>query len=75
MDENENRDLCADLRKKVSDIVVDGEKSVRVSCGYVYGLVEQAGDVRMMLKQADMLMYQVKKTGKDNIRGAPFTRA
>ena len=47
---------------------------VTISGGYVYGKTEGSEDLRLMIHQADVRLYEVKSQGKNQISGGKFHR-
>lgn len=47
---------------------------VSFSAGYVYGECELSCDLRLMMHQADSLLYEAKKKGKNQFGNAPYSR-
>lgn len=52
--------------------VNEGNHGVKLSMGYTYGMVTNAIDIRSMLKFADELLYEVKKSGKNSALGKRY---
>lgn len=44
------------------------------SAGYVYGKTVLMDDLRLMLRQADELLYEAKNAGKNLFIGKPYNR-
>lgn len=47
---------------------------VHFSAGYVYGKTVLQDDLRLMLRQADSVLYETKAGGKHGFRGCPYDR-
>lgn len=52
--------------------VKDGKRGVQLSMGYTYGVVTNVIDIRSMLKFADELLYEVKRSGKNGSLGKRY---
>ena len=64
-----------DLNEQLEEIYLDDQKlPVHFSAGYVYGKAVLGDDVRLMLRQADELLYSAKGKGKNTYIGAPYDR-
>ena len=48
---------------------------ISFSAGYVHGIPEEIQDLRNMISQADEMLYEAKKAGKDQFRGNEFDRS
>ncbi len=49
-------------------------EEVSFSGGYVYGECELACDLRLMMRQADALLYEAKKNGKNQFGSGRYSR-
>ncbi|HAM15452.1 MAG TPA: hypothetical protein DCP91_06260 [Eggerthellaceae bacterium] len=66
----------AELRERIREITVEGsEDPVHFSAGYVYGKPAAQSDLRLMIRQADMNLYESKGAGKDRVTGCKFSRS
>ncbi len=64
-----------ELKNQLKEIYLDEKKlPVHFSAGYVYGKSVLNDDLRLMLRQADELLYQAKNSGKDQFIGAAYDR-
>ena len=52
--------------------VNEGNRGVKLSMGYTYGMVTNVIDIRSMLKFADELLYEVKRSGKNGSLGKRY---
>ena len=58
------------MKQMLEEIYLDEKKiPVHFSAGYVYGKSVLHDDIRLMLREADMLLYQAKKSGKNTFIG------
>ena len=48
--------------------------SIFLSGGYVYGVPEDASELRSMIMQADEMLYRAKEEGKNQLKGCAFDR-
>ncbi|MBQ9486074.1 MAG: GGDEF domain-containing protein [Clostridia bacterium] len=55
--------------------IKDQRIPIRFSAGYVYGHTEAPDDLRLMIRQADAQLYDIKNAGKNRTAGAAFDRA
>ncbi len=61
------------LQEEVKNIRVnDKDYKIRLSIGFTYGVPTDNSDLRQMIKFADELLYQVKKSGKNNYIGKRY---
>ena len=51
------------------------QKTVHFSAGYVYGKTVTQDDLRLMLRQADDILYQAKGSGKNTFIGEKYERS
>ena len=66
-------DKIEDLMKLTSKIVIEGKEiDVCLSAGFTYGVPTNTGDLRLMIKSADELLYKIKKNGKNNYEGIRY---
>ena len=73
--EDDFKKLVVNLEGQLEEIYLDEKKMpVHFSAGYVYGKSILRDDVRLMLRQADELLYQVKKTEKNMFLGKAYDR-
>ena len=69
----EFKDKIKTLQKLASNIEVDeNNKGITLSFGYTYGVVSHVIDIRSMMKFADELLYEVKRSGKNNSLGKRY---
>lgn len=70
---NEFKDKIKTLQKLASNIEVnENDKGITLSFGYTYGVVSHVIDIRSMMKFADELLYEVKRSGKNNSLGKRY---
>ena len=50
----------------------DSGLATTLSAGYVYGSCSSIGDLRKMIYQADVSLYDIKKSFKGNVHGRPY---
>lgn len=63
------------FKSVVNSIALDnGNVGIRYSSGYVHGVSERTGDLRLMLRHADSNLYEAKNAGKDRDVGSEFSR-
>ena len=75
MDEMEFNRRAGSLVKDIQNSKFGNQNlSVTVSGGYVYGKTESGEDLRLMIHQADVRLYEVKGQGKNQISGGKFHR-
>ncbi len=73
--EEEFKKLIVNLESQLEEIYLDEKKMpVHFSAGYVYGKSILRDDIRLMLREADTLLYQAKKTGKNTFIGKVYDR-
>ena len=73
--EEEFRNGVVALEEELSEIYLEDKKlPVYFSAGYVYGHVALNDDLRLMLRQADELLYKAKKQGKNAFIGDKYDR-
>ncbi|MBP5308804.1 MAG: sensor domain-containing diguanylate cyclase [Clostridia bacterium] len=73
--EQEFNEKTEQLKKAINEIRLDENRiPVNFSAGCVYGKIILSSDLRHMLRQADDLLYEVKKEGKNGMYSAMFTR-
>ena len=73
--EEEFKKLVVNLESQLEEIYLDEKKMpVHFSAGYVYGKSVLHDDIRLMLREADMLLYQAKKAGKNAFIGKEYDR-
>ncbi len=76
MPEQEFEHKTAQLTDQLAAICVDGcNEPVLVSAGYVYGTSAQPSILRLMIGQADAILYSSKNAGKNRIVGRAFCQA
>lgn len=64
-----------DLKQAINEIYLkDKHIPVHYSGGYVDGVVDTIPDLRHMIRQADELLYEAKKSGKDDTRHDKFPK-
>lgn len=59
---------CTSVKKRLE------ESEISFSAGYVYGEPKEIPELRNMISQADEMLYEAKKTGKDQFQGKEFDR-
>lgn len=63
------------MEVQLENIYLEDKKlPVHFSAGYVYGMNMLQDDLRLMLRAADKLLYQAKKTGKNTFIGEAYDR-
>jgi len=63
------------MEVQLENIYLEDKKlPVHFSAGYVYGKNMLRDDLRLMLREADELLYKAKKTGKNTFTGEPYDR-
>ena len=63
------------LKEAIASIEIQGTVShVEFSAGFVYGTPSSQGDLRLMIRQADMNLYVSKDSGRNLITGGKFSR-
>lgn len=63
------------LKDRLESICLEDKKlPVHFSAGYVYGRTDLGDDLRLMLRQADELLYKCKGSGKSTFKGEPYDR-
>ncbi|MBQ7163830.1 MAG: GGDEF domain-containing protein [Clostridia bacterium] len=71
----EFEEKAARLQKAADSILLDGDHiPAKFSAGCVYGKVVGPNDLRYMLRQADQLLYEIKRAGKNGISSAEFSK-
>lgn len=69
------KDKVSSLEKELSKVMLDDKPlPVHFSAGYVYGKTVLQDDLRLMLRQADEILYESKKTGKNTFTGCEYSR-
>lgn len=64
-----------DLEQQLEEIYLEDRKlPVHFSAGYVYGKASLNDDLRLMLRQADELLYKAKQQGKNSFIGGGYDR-
>ena len=67
--------LLKGLKEQLEEIYLEEKKmSVYYSAGYVFGKTLLQDDLRLMLRQADELLYEAKKSGKNSFIGKEYDR-
>ena len=73
--EDEFTKMIKSLSEQLEEIYLEDEKiPVHFSAGYVYGNSLLHDDLRLMLRAADELLYDAKKTGKNTFIGEEYNR-
>lgn len=73
--ETDFKKALAELEQQLNEMYVDDKKlPVHFSAGYVYGKTVLLDDLRLMLRQADELLYEAKSAGKNLFIGKPYNR-
>lgn len=62
----------ADMMDVYQSLANDAGLSTTLSAGYVYGSCRDMNDLRKMMYQADVNLYEIKKSFKGNVRGRAF---
>ena len=74
--EEEFRASTKKLGEQLEEVYLDDRKlPVRFSAGYVYGKTVTQDDLRLMLRQADDILYQAKGSGKNTFIGEKYERS
>ena len=75
MGEEEFASKVKDLKQAINEIYLKEQHiPVHFSGGYVDGNVDTIQDLRHMIKQADDLLYEAKKAGKDDTKSAKYVK-
>jgi len=75
MDGKEFQEKAQLLHERILNIRPEKDmKDNSFSAGYVYGNCELSCDLRLMMRQADELLYEAKKKGKNQFGNAPYSR-
>lgn len=70
---NEFKEKIESLQRLASKIEVnENDTGIKLSFGYTYGVVSHVMDIRSMMKFADELLYEVKRSGKNNSLGKRY---
>ncbi len=73
--EKEYKKVLANLTNELNIISLDDQQlPVHYSAGYVYGKLSLQEDLRLMLRQADELLYEAKGNGKNTFIGKEYDR-
>ena len=73
--EKDFKDILSNLSNELSIISLEKKQlPVHFSAGYVYGKTSLQEDLRLMLRQADELLYEAKSAGKSTFVGKEFDR-
>lgn len=75
VEEEKFKILIQEMEARLNDISLEDKKfPVHFSAGYVYGKTLLQDDLRLMLRQADELLYKAKRAGKDTFLGEEYDR-
>lgn len=75
VEEEKFKILIQEMEARLNDISLEEKKfPVHFSAGYVYGKTLLLDDLRLMLRQADELLYKAKGAGKDTFLGEEYDR-
>lgn len=75
MDEAAFVDRLNTLKQGVNTIYLNDKRlPACFSAGYVHGVCEQSEDLRLMMHQADSLLYQAKEKGRNQWAGGSYSR-
>ncbi|MBR3637879.1 MAG: diguanylate cyclase [Lachnospiraceae bacterium] len=75
VEEEKFKILIREMEARLNDISLEDKKfPVHFSAGYVYGKTLLQDDLRLMLRQADELLYKAKGSGKDTFLGEEYDR-
>ena len=67
--------LVSDMGSRLEEIYLEDKKlPVHFSAGYVYGKILLQDDLRLMIRQADELLYKAKGSGKSTFFGESYDR-
>ena len=67
--------LVSDMGSRLEEIYLEDKKlPVHFSAGYVYGKILLHDDLRLMIRQADELLYKAKGSGKSAFFGESYDR-
>lgn len=70
---NEFTEKINQLQNLAKGIAIDeNRRGVNLSIGYIYGLAADVLDIRSMIKLADELLYEVKRSGKNGSLGKKY---
>ena len=73
--EKDYKKVLANLTNELSIISLEDQQlPVHYSAGYVYGKLSLQEDLRLMLRQADELLYEAKGNGKNTFIGKEYDR-
>ncbi len=73
--EDEFNALVKDLESRLEEIYLETQRlPVHFSAGYVFGQNLLHDDLRLMLRQADELLYKAKGSGKNTFFGGTYNR-
>lgn len=73
--EKDFKRILSNLSNELSIISLEKKQlPVHFSAGYVYGKTSLQEDLRLMLRQADELLYEAKRAGKSTFVGKEFDR-
>ena len=73
--EKEYKKVLANLTNELNIISLEDQQlPVHYSAGYVYGKLSLQEDLRLMLRQADELLYEAKGNGKNTFIGKEYDR-
>ena len=73
--EKDFKRILSNLSNELSIISLERKQlPVHFSAGYVYGKISLQEDLRLMLRQADELLYEAKSSGKSMFIGKEFDR-
>jgi len=74
-EEEEFKEMLKGMEEQLEEIYLDEQKlPVHFSAGYVYGKTVLRDDLRLMLREADTLLYDAKKSGKNTFIGREYSR-
>ena len=75
IDEEDFKSMVVSMEEQLDDIYLEEQKlPVHFSAGYVYGETVLRDDLRLMLREADTLLYEAKQTGKNTFVGKEYER-
>ena len=67
--------LVSDMGSRLEEIYLEDKKlPVHFSAGYVYGKILLHDDLRLMIRQADELLYKAKGSGKSTFFGESYDK-
>lgn len=73
--ETDFKELVNRMRQELAEIYLDDQKlPANFSAGYVFGELKLQDDLRLMMRQADDILYSMKNKGKNMVDGKAYNR-